>query len=304
MKILFTGASSFTGFWFVNELTNRGHEVTCTLRSDYTGIRKLRADKLADCKRRSARFGASDFLDLLSEESFDILCHHAARVEGYKSPDFDVGTALMNNTLNLNRVMDAFKKTGGKKIVITGSVFERDEGAGTKPLRALSPYGLSKTLTSEAFDYFAKRFDIPLQKFVISNPFGPYEEERFTTFLVKNWMQGVCPEVKTPAYVRDNIPVSLLAKAYASFVENDDRVSKFNPSGFVSTQGDFTKRFAAAMRKRLALACDYTLCDQTEFPEPLERYNTDSLDHGTYGWNEDHFWDELAGYYKERLLER
>ena len=302
MKILFTGASSFTGFWFVNELTARGHEVTCTLRSDYSGIRKLRADKLADCKRIDARFGSNEFVNLLSKESFDILCHHAARVKGYKNLDFDVGTALMNNTFNLYRVVDAFKKSGGKKIVITGSISERGEGDGTKPLPAIYPYGLSKTLTSETFDYFARRFDIPLQKFVIPNPFGPYEEERFTTYLLKNWKDGRRPEIKTPLYVRDNIPVSLLSKAYASYVENQSAPEKFNPSCYVSTQGEFTKRFASAIRKRLALPCEYTLCTQTEFPEPLERYNTDPLDHEEYSWNEGHFWDELANYYQERVM--
>jgi nucleoside-diphosphate-sugar epimerase len=32
MKILFTGASSFTGFWFVRELARAGHEVVATFR--------------------------------------------------------------------------------------------------------------------------------------------------------------------------------------------------------------------------------------------------------------------------------
>ena len=32
MKILFTGASSFTGYWFVKTLAEAGHEVICPLR--------------------------------------------------------------------------------------------------------------------------------------------------------------------------------------------------------------------------------------------------------------------------------
>ena len=31
MKILFTGASSFTGFWFVKTLAATGHEIFCPL---------------------------------------------------------------------------------------------------------------------------------------------------------------------------------------------------------------------------------------------------------------------------------
>lgn len=32
MKVLFTGASSFTGFWFVRELAAAGHDVTALFR--------------------------------------------------------------------------------------------------------------------------------------------------------------------------------------------------------------------------------------------------------------------------------
>ena len=42
MRILFTGASSFTGYWFVRALAQTGHEVVCPLRGtlwDYEGVR-------------------------------------------------------------------------------------------------------------------------------------------------------------------------------------------------------------------------------------------------------------------------
>ena len=32
MKVLFTGGSSFTGFWFIKEMADAGHEVTAILR--------------------------------------------------------------------------------------------------------------------------------------------------------------------------------------------------------------------------------------------------------------------------------
>ena len=54
MKILFTGASSFTGYWFVKELHEAGHKVTAVFRKDpkeYEGIRKERVDEvLKMCK--------------------------------------------------------------------------------------------------------------------------------------------------------------------------------------------------------------------------------------------------------------
>ena len=38
MKILFTGASSFTGYWFIRELAAAGHEVTAIFRKRPTSM--------------------------------------------------------------------------------------------------------------------------------------------------------------------------------------------------------------------------------------------------------------------------
>ena len=49
MKILFTGGSSFTGYWFIEELARAGHEIVATFRSradDYTDIRRTRVDRM------------------------------------------------------------------------------------------------------------------------------------------------------------------------------------------------------------------------------------------------------------------
>ena len=46
--------------------------------------------------------------------------------------------------INLPRVLDLLMAAGCSKIVLTGSVFENDEGAGSEPREAFSPYGLVK----------------------------------------------------------------------------------------------------------------------------------------------------------------
>ena len=45
MRILLTGATSFTGHWFAWELAERGHDVTVALwrhRDHYEGVRQQR----------------------------------------------------------------------------------------------------------------------------------------------------------------------------------------------------------------------------------------------------------------------
>jgi nucleoside-diphosphate-sugar epimerase len=124
-------------------------------------------------------------MDLLSNDAFDVLCHHAARVTDYRSLDFDIVQALAENTNNIRKIIEAMLPKGLRAIVFTGSVFEANEGAGNWPMRAFSPYGLSKGLTSEVVRHWCIHFGIPFGKFLISNPFGPFEEPRFCAYLIK-----------------------------------------------------------------------------------------------------------------------
>lgn len=305
MKILFTGASSFTGFWFVRELTEAGHEVTAIFQKSelsYEGVRALRVKELLGlCSPIfSCSFGSDSFLKVIEDHSWDIFCHHASDVTDYKSPAFNWEAALHHNTFQLSKTLPLLKEKGCRRLILTGSVFEPGEGAGSDGLRAVSPYGLSKGLTAEVFRYYCAMAEMPLGKFVIPNPFGPYEEKRFTSFLMETWWKNETAAVKTPAYVRDNIPVSLLARAYRAFVESSQTLpfTKHLPSGYVETQGEFTKRFAIEMRKHLSLPCDYVLHTQVTFSEPEQRYNTEALNSQALKWDEAAAWSTLAHYYK------
>src|SRR5688572_226862 len=128
MRILFTGASSFTGYWFVRELAAAGHEVVATFRrqrSEYAD--PLRAARV-DLVTRSCRpvygcaFGDAEFHRIVREQGpWDLLCHHAADVSNYKSPDFDVAGALRNNTNGLPAVLDALAAGGCRRVCLTGT---------------------------------------------------------------------------------------------------------------------------------------------------------------------------------------
>lgn len=310
MKILFTGASSFSGLWFVKELAARGHSITAAFKrplEEYTGIRRQRIEKLLPICTPifNVSFGDERFLEVVAQQPWDLFCHHAADVTDYRSPAFNVAAALASNTKNLKAVLQSFQKGGCQKIVLTGSVFEQNEGIGSDGLRAVSPYGLSKGLTSDVFAFYSAILQMKLAKFVIPNPFGPYEEGRFTNYLVKSWLEGKTPAVNTPKYIRDNVPIDLLAKAYVHFAErvtDKPGLEKYNPSYYAETQGDFTKRFAEAMRPRLGVDCLFELKEQTDFSEPLKRINVDSLNLSALAWQEKDFWDESADYYKSLAI--
>lgn len=308
MKILFTGLSSFTGTWFARELAAAGHSVVAPLRSELTKYDPARLRRL-DCVRASvelvenAPFGSDVFRKIIASHGpFDVLCHHAADVSNYRSPEFDVQGAVTNNTWNILPVLRELQVKNSQVCVIaTGSVFEQDEGSGDLPLRAFSPYGLSKGLSWQVLKYYCSSLRIPLGKFVISNPFGPYEEPRFTAYLIRTWKEGKTAGVKTPDYVRDNIHVDLLAQAYIEFVSRAKRglydIGRMCPSGYIESQGSFAQRFARAMQPRLGYECALDLQTQVEFGEPMVRINTDSAKYLAKTWNESTAWDGIAEFY-------
>lgn len=306
MKILLTGASSFTGYWFAKTLAEAGHEVTIALRrpiAEYSGVRLERIKNLLPLCRAvySVHYGDESFLKLIREGGWEVLCHHAAEVSNYKSPDFDAVAALANNVRNLPLILKELTTARCRHLILTGSVFEQREGAGSDDLRAVSPYGLSKGLTHDYYRFYTAQAGIHLGKFVIPNPFGPLEEERFTSYLAKTWLKGERARCDFPHYMRDNIPVSLLAKAYLRFVEHfaisEKSYECFNPSGYVESQGAFCLRFARELSQRWGIACPIDLVEEHSFPEPAMRVNTVPCNTLQLKWNEKAAWDELAAYY-------
>ncbi len=306
MKIILTGAASFTGTWFARALADAGHHVVAPLRgsaSDYDGVKSARIHILKDKVEivENCAFGEQRFLAVLGGADWDLLAHHGAETTNYRSDDFDVMGALASNACNVRAVLNALQKRNGSAVLLTGSVFEPNEGAGNIPLRAFSPYGLSKGLTADVFRYWTEQLGLTLGKFVIPNPFGPLEEPRFCAHLINCWAKGEVAGVNTPCYVRDNIHISLLTKAYVNFatkVHSGKDFLQFNPSGYVESQGAFAQRFSREVGNRLGFEGRLNFANQTEFPEPHVRINTDIVKPTELGWSEDAAWDEVANYYR------
>jgi len=312
VRILLTGASSFTGFWFASELARMGHDVTATFRGrpdTYGDVRGARVQQLMEQVNPvwGTSFGSELFLDLVGAAQFDLFCHHAAETANYRGWDFDTLAASASNTRNARSVLQRLAERGCKRVIVTGTVFEPYEGRDDCSQRAFSPYGLSKHISFELFRLEAYPIGMKLGKFVIPNPFGPYEEPRFTSYMMREWSEGRVPAVQTPYYLRDNIHVSLLARAYAHFCETSDDgtalVTKCSPSGYVETQAAFAQRFAREIGTRLGRNLEVKLSTQRDFSEPMVRANLEPAVGLVPEWFEDDAWEELCAYYRARFLQ-
>jgi nucleoside-diphosphate-sugar epimerase len=312
MKILFTGGSSYISYWIFKELKKAGHEIVATFRQppeSYEGLKGERVRKTLEyCTPLViSYFGDEKFMEAIRGSKWDLFCHHAADATDLRSPDYDWLGALRSNTNNLSNVVDELKKSGCEHTILTGTFCEANEGTGTEPREALYFYGLAKTLTREVFRYICDSKKMSFGKFVIPISFGPYEDPKLCTYLVKSWLNGEIPQVKTPKYFRDNIHVSLLAKYYSYFVNSFIKQTgevKINPSGYKELIEDFAKRVAREIAPRLGVECRLDFFNQTEFPEPLVKYNTDEIDEVKSAWNESEAWDQLAEFFKNHYSKK
>jgi UDP-glucose 4-epimerase len=313
MKIFFTGASSFTGYWFAKTLAGAGHEVTAGFTRSgveaYTDIYRTRVELLLPLVHPlwNASMGSESMLSAVKDGCFDLLCLHGAVVGNHKAPDFDVMGVLKQNTHHLLSLLTCFKAAGGRAVIATGTYFEADEGIGTEPRQAFSPYALSKTLTWQVIRFHCHQAGLRLAKFVVANPFGPLEKGGFTQYLITSWKKGEKVTVQTPDYVRDNVPVDLMALHYLDFCEQmgstNAKSTLFDycaPSGYPVSQGDFTNRFATHFESLTGRPAPIRFAKQTDFAEPMHRVNcgAERKKHSAT-WAERHFWEKYLSAHKQ-----
>lgn len=298
-KVLLTGGSSFTGLWIAQALAEAGFEVTAAITrplDGYAGLRAERVARLANVARviPEAPVASQRFL-AAAREGADLLAHHGADIPGYRDPDYDPWAGFQRNMAGVGEAIAAFAQAGGKGFIATGTYFEDGEGGGQA---AASPYGASKALTNAEQARLAAEAGLNFGKFVVPSPFGRFEEGRIVWSLFQAWSQGRSAEILNPAYVRDQLPVPLLAEAYlgaARAVLAWPEPARFRPSGYVETVGAFAGRVANNVRVRKGWACELVLREQTAFPEPRERAN----DQPMVLPDEAAFWDDYVAYYDE-----
>jgi hypothetical protein len=110
------------------------------------------------------------------------------------------------------------------------------------------------------------------------------------------WSNGEAVHIDQALYVRDNVPVDLMALAYARTVEGAFG-GYCSPSGYAGTVGSFFETMAAQVRPRTGWACPLTCATAQAFKEPESRTARTRLDRDALGWSEAAFWDAYADHY-------
>ena len=304
LRIVLTGGSSFSGYWFARALTERGHEVVAPLpraECGYEGIRLKRVEMLAEAADvvYDTAVGSDRLLEcILAQDRVDVLCVHHAVVGDYRSADFDVASAVRSATDGARTIADAVATKGGTVAMLTRSIFEAGQGVSDDP-RAIGLYAVAKSATVGVWLEHVQNSGLARAEFTVPNPFGPYEEPRLVDFLVKTWAAGSTPTLRAPWWVRDNFPIQLLAADYAASVERaaQGTVVRRVPSHMVASNLEYARRIGDEFALRWEKPCPVGVDTILDTDEPHLRIGIDRVEWSDHGLDERKFWDDYASFY-------
>lgn len=308
-NVLLTGASSFTGFWFAKELKLKGFNVFCPLprsENDYNGIKAKRIDNI----KRDVTFvfnsplGENKFNDLL-EKPFDILCLHGAHVQNYESPKFELLNSLNRNLNEIEYILKKSFLNGCKTVLWTSSIFEdvldnNDENIDYYKVPWLK-YALSKKTSYTIVKHLALSMGLKFIRFVIPNPFGPFEDKKLCFHLTKSLVEGNDFIVKTPDYVRDMIHIENLAEIYVKQISQSSEKSfkECRPSEYRMKIFDFAKLLTLKYNRFHNTEHEIGKIKQEIFNEPLELLNSEFNSASRKSKDNDDLWRNYFGYYSK-----
>ncbi len=219
MKIVVTGGAGFIGSYVTRILLDKGHSVTVV-------------DNLSKGTKEAVDKRASFHpIDLADQDSIkkilaghDGVIHMASFIEVGESVNKPV-EFTQNNIVGTVELLEAMRKTGVKKIILSSSAcvygkpaklpITEDDPLGVQE----NPYGITK-VTSEQFCTLYHNlfgFDVTILRYF--NPYGPGELHQPETHAIPNFIQSTLNKKPIPLYwngeqIRDFIYIDDLAAAH------------------------------------------------------------------------------------------
>jgi UDP-glucose 4-epimerase len=174
LKILVTGGAGFIGSHVADAYIAGGHSVSI--------IDNLVTGKKENVSSR-ARFmemdiRSQDLGNLMREEKFDVVNHHAAQMDVRKSVDDPLYDAAINISGTLN-ILEHARRTGVNKVIFSstgGAIYgEQDYFPADElhPTRPVSPYGVSKLTVEHYLHYYKVIHQLHSVVLRYANVYGP-----------------------------------------------------------------------------------------------------------------------------------
>ena len=226
MKILVTGGAGFIGSHVAEALLGQGHEVH--VLDDLSSGKRENAPSTAALHIIDIR--AREAAQLMEEEQFEILVHHAAQMDVRRSvadPLFDVSV----NVVGLLNLMEAGQRSSLRKVIFAstgGAIYGEPEHVPQTEdhtLRPVSPYGVAKLAAEKYLHFYQNQYGISYVALRYGNVYGPRQnphgEAGVVAIFAQRFLSGAQPvihgdgrQTRDYVFVRDVARANLAALAY------------------------------------------------------------------------------------------
>ena len=277
MNLLFLGVSSFTGYHFVNKISqNKKYKIYCTLTkslNDYQSIRlkriKLISKKTNVILVNKTKFGDKKFINLLSRTKFDIICFHHALTKDYNNNlKFNLNKSLKENTANITKVFG--KIVSNCSIIVSNTIFQQ---INSKKYNAANKYGVSKSKSYEKIKKYCKKNKLKFKSIYIPNPWGILEEKRLNYYLINNWLKDKETFISHPNYIRDNIYIDQLSKYYLKIINSNSKKIDYFPSSYCSTNRTYVESLKSKFEEIFNKKVTVKYAKKAKYTQPITRIN-------------------------------
>lgn len=248
IKIIINGSSSFTGYHFINYLSQtKKYDLTCLISKGYKNYdQQERINKLKKIKElkiiNGINYLSNEFFEILRESNNYILILHYAYNSNYKNDDkFDINKFLKTNIFNIENLYQILNKNC-KKVILSNSYFQKSNHK-----IAFNKYGLSKDISYLFHEYYCKKFNIMLKVNIIPNPIGEYEEKRFLCYIFTSWNNNIAPTILSPNDKNDYVLINNLAYEFSKFIHNKKHI--LSVSQYYETNYNFILRLKKIYEK-------------------------------------------------------
>jgi len=223
MKILITGGAGFIGSHVADAYIKEGHDVVI-IDNLVTG-----QIEFVNQKAKFYKFDirSRETYDLIMDEKFDVINHHAAQIDVRKSTEDPKYDAEVNILGSIN-ILEASNKSGVKRFIFisTGGAiygeqdyFPADE---EHPTRPISPYGIGKLTVEKYLYYYNQVFKLDYVVLRYANVYGPRQNPHGEAGVVAIFcdkmlrgnravINGDGTQTRDYVYVKDVVKANVLA---------------------------------------------------------------------------------------------
>jgi len=226
MHCLITGGAGFIGSHVADAFVEQGH--TVHVLDDLSSGRRANVPEEASlhvCDIRS-----TEAAELIREESFEVIVHHAAQMDvraSVEDPGFDAEVNI-GGFLNL---IEAGRKHGLQKVILAstgGAIYGEPEYVPQDtehPLRPVSPYGVAKLSAEKYLYFYRQQYGIDAVSLRYANVYGPRQnphgEAGVVAIFAREMLTGGDPvingsgeQTRDYVYVDDVVRANLAALKY------------------------------------------------------------------------------------------